>query len=169
MSNIVVFCASVLVCLVAIIWALFWEKKTNEGGADERQKIVNGQCGNYSFYTMMFINGVSYLAITRLNLPVNLNIMFLVSILFGGMTYTLCGIWKDALFTKMWTKKKWIIVLCLWLFLIFYTSLGYIRKGIVDSLVLSITETVLLIVVLINLAAKTLYDKRQAKLDAQEE
>ncbi len=169
MSNVVIFCASVLVCLGVTIWALIWESRTNDGGADERQKIVNGQCGNYSFYTMVFINGVSYLAATRLKLPVNLNIMFLVSILFGGMTYTLCGIWKDAIFTKMWTKKKWIIILFLWILLIFYTSLVYIKNRNVDNLVLSIAETVVLVVVLINLAAKTLYDKRQAKLDAQEE
>lgn len=167
--NVIVFSLSVLLCLFCIIGALFWDKKTDDGGSDERQKMMNGRSGNYSFYTMVFVNAVSYLAATRLNLPVDLNVMFLVSIFLGALSYTLYAIWKDAMFTKIWTKKKWIIILILWILLIAYAALGYIKNKIVDNLILSLTACVVLIVVMINLAAKTLVDRKQLKIDEQEE
>lgn len=159
--KIIVFIACALFIFVFIIAAFIWDKKTDEGGSDERQKIVNGQCATVSFLTMICINAVSYLATKNFNFKVDLTVMFLCSILLGGLSYTLYGIWKDSIFTRVWTPKKWIMVLVLWILFICYAALGYVRKGIIDNLILSITGTVILFVVMINLAIKHLLDKKQ--------
>lgn len=169
LRNVVIFTVIVLLILGCIIGGIIWDLKSKSGEADERQKLVNGQGAYYSFFTMILVNTVSYVAVTTLGINFDMKVMFLCSVLFGGMSFVLYAIWNDSLFTIIWTKKKWISILILWILMICYLAMSYIKNGFIDNLILSISASIILLIVLINLFAKALRDKKQEKLDAQDD
>lgn len=169
LSKIIWFCVAAVVIPVFVVCSLIWDKKKCAPGSDERQVLMNGKCVSAGFYTMIVLNAISYVAVTAFGIYELGKVLFLISILAGAMMFFVFGIWKDTVFTKFWTKKRCLWVLALWIFAICYFTYLYVSKSVIDNLILSITCSAILVIVFVNFGLKYLYDKKQEKLDAQEE
>ena len=160
MSSMFKFLLYLFLCIAVIIFFIVFDKKHKDEGEDERQKMYVGKAFQLGFYVTLFCNSVSYVACRVFEIGFHTEILFLISIFIGAISLLIYGIWKDCLFTKVATKKVWIGVLIVYVAVIIRQILFVLKSDAIENLIMLIVFSAIFGITIINLIAKTIYDKK---------
>ena len=161
MNNTMSFAFSVLVAVLLVVFVLIYNKKTKNGGADERQQIAQGKAYCCGFFTMIILNFLSNQAALCFKLEFNSAVLFLISILGGAFVFLLVCLWKDALITRIETKKLWSVLVVVWIAAVSLYVFRWLKTSKIEYMLVFVCCFAELVLLCINLLIKTGIDKNQ--------
>lgn len=105
MNSTISFIISVVVIILAAVFVLLLEKKTKWEGHDERQILISLKSSTISFYTLLFLCLIDFMAIRTFELPFKPELLIVFSIFISYTIFIVREIWFNNMQSNVLSGK----------------------------------------------------------------
>lgn len=147
---------------ILIVFFLLYDKKTKNGGTDERQEKEQNVSYKIAYFFVLFANFITMSAIRAFDLQFCYETIFIGIIIVSAGILMSIMIWKDCLLTKIENKKVFILILVIWLIIIAIWLVKLVNQVTAERIVMLTSCIITLLICLITLSAKKIYDKKKS-------